>query len=160
MHHAHAGNNSGWNSFVLRRAHLWKEMIDNWVINTAKSHKHRVLVVMYEDLKNNEDEEIKRMIKFLQLGSSSESESSDEELSYTRPSKIFTTTFYRKHDEDDGPFDPFTATQRNLVMDLVAQTQKRLEKHKLKSILDVSRYVAKEDARKFMVKMRELGNRT
>ena len=118
-------------------------MIDNWVID---SRKHRVLVVMYEDLKDNERAEMKRMLNFLRLGSNGDNSIAGEGSSQTtslRPLQNFTANFHRKHSRSEEPFDPFTPQQRSYVVSLIAQTQRRLQKHNMTSVLDVSRYLTR-----------------
>ena len=97
---------------------------------------------MYEDLKENEEIEMERMLKFLRLGSYTDDTSSSNDTPYTtRPSQNFTATFRRKHSDNEEPFDPFTLQQRAHVMNIIAQTQKKLQKHNMTPILDVSRYL-------------------
>jgi hypothetical protein len=130
------------------------EVIDNWVINTAKYHKNRLLVVMYEDLKGNEEQHVVRMVKFLKLGGSFENKS--EELAVTRPSQNFTVSFHRKHSSTEGTLDPYTSQQRAHVLNVITQTQKKLERHNLTSILDVSRYLGKNNAKALVGKVQEI----
>lgn len=150
--HTHIGNNSRWNTYVLRRAHHWREMIENWVIS-AKARKHRVLVVMYEDLKNNEVAQIKRMLNFLHVNYSID-------VLKTRLSQNFTDSFHRKHGGNEGLFEPYTGPQKAHVLNIISQTQKKLEHHNLTSVLNVNRYLAKYDINRFLTKLHELGSRT
>ena len=121
------------------------QIIDNWIIDTVsqKPPKHKVLVVMYEDLQENEEIEMERMLKFLRLGSYADNTLTSDDTPHTRPSQNFTATFHRKHGDNEEPFDPFTPQQRAHVMNIIAQTQKKLQKHNLTPILDVSRYLIK-----------------
>lgn len=127
------------------------ELIDNWVINTAKYHKNRLLVVMYEDLKGNEEQHILRMVKFLKMGGSFEN--TNEELPVTRPLQNFTVSFHRKHGSTEGTFEPYTSQQRGHVLNIITQTQKKLERHNLTSILDVSRYMGKSNGKALVGKL-------
>ena len=81
---------------MTQRASIWAEMVDNWVINSAKYHKHRVLpvVVVHKDLKGNEESPVLRMVKFLNIGGSS---NKTEDQAVTRSMQNFTATFHRKH---------------------------------------------------------------
>ena len=130
---------------MTKRSGVWMELIDNWVINTAKYHKNRLLVVMYEDLKGNEEQHVLRMVKFLKIGGSFENAS--EELPVTRPLQNFTVNFHRKHSSTEGTFEPYTNQQRAHVLNIITQTQKKLERHNLTSILDVSRYLERSNAK-------------
>ena len=151
------GDHPRWNVFVTKRALIWMEMIDNWVINTAtKYHKDRVLVVMYEDLKGNEEPHILRMVKFLKMGGSFENKS--EDLTVTRPSQNFTISFHRKHSSTDLTFEPYTSQQKAHVLNIITQTQKKLERHKLTSVLDVSRYLEKYNTKAVIGKLHENDN--
>ena len=152
-----AGDHPKWNGFVTRRASVWGEMIDNWVINTAKYHKHRVLVVMYEDLKGNEEPQILRMVKFLNMGGGFDNKS--EDLPVTRPSQNFTANFHRKHSSTEETFEPYTTQQKAYVLNIITQIQKKLEKHNLTSILNVSRYLKKYNTKAFLDKLNENDNK-
>lgn len=135
-------------------------MIDNWVINTAtKYHKDRVLVMMYEDLKANEEPHILRMVKFLKMGGSFNSKS-DDDLMVTRPSQNFTVSFHRKHSSTELTFEPYTSQQKAHVLNIITQTQKKLEKHNLTLVLDVSRYLEKHNAKAIIGKLHENDNNT
>ena len=120
-------------------------IIDNWVIDTVslKSPKHKVLVVMYEDLQENEEIEMKRMLRFLRLGPYADDTLTSDDTPHTQPSQNFTATFRRKHSVNEEPFDPFTPEQRAHVMNIIAQTQKKLQKHNITPVLDVSRYLTR-----------------
>ena len=109
-----------------------------------------MLVVMYEDLKKNKNEQIHRMLKFLKVDSLDDEPndgSNASNLSATEkiPLKNFTTTFHRKHSSSEELFDPFTTAQKVHVLDMIYQTQKKLEKYHLTPVLDVSRYLKRED---------------
>ena len=132
------------------------ELIDNWVINTAKYHKNRLLVVMYDDLKGTEEQHVLRMVKFLKLGGSVENAS--EELPVTRPLQNFTVSFHRKHSSMEGTFEPYTNQQRAHVLNIITQTQKKLERHNLTSILDVSRYLERSNAKALVGKLLDTVN--
>ena len=124
---------------MTKKALIWREMIDNWVINTAKYHNNRVLVVVYEDLKGNEEAHVVRMVKFLKMGSNFDEESQD--LPVTRPSQNFTVSFHRKHSSTEGTFEPYTSQQKDHILDIITQAQRKLERHNLTLVLDVSRYL-------------------
>lgn len=138
-----AGNNTGWNRFVQRRSRAWMEMIDNWIIDSLKSQKHKILVVKYEDLKENEEVEMERMLRFLRLGAFTDDTFTTEVMPHTRPSQNFTATFHRKHSRSEEQFDHFTSQQRAHVMSIIAQMQRKLQKYNMTPILDVSRYLTR-----------------
>ena len=141
---------------MTKRAQNWMEIIDNWVINGAKSHKHRVMVVVYEDLKSEEEEYVGRMVNFLNLGGSSDNKTDD--LAVTRPLQNFTRSFHRIHSSTEEPFEPYTSHQKAYIVGIISQTQKKLEKHNLTSVLNVSRYLAKHDTKTFVGKLHENDN--
>ena len=62
----YTGTNSDWNDFVHEQALIWERTVLAWVSN---NHNHPVLVVKYEDLKNETVAELKRMLDFLQVPS-------------------------------------------------------------------------------------------
>lgn len=135
-----AGNNTKWNVFIHRKAHMWMEMINNWVIK-SKHHKNKILVVMYEDLKNNEEVEIERMLNFLKMGQLNRNSMETTQATPTGPLQNFTTNFHRKHNSNDEMFQPFTDPQRAYVLNIIRETQRKLEQNRLSIILDVSRYL-------------------
>ena len=141
-----AGNNTGWNGFVHRRAILWRDMIDNWIVKSRGAHKHRVLVVKYEDLQNNEEAEVKRMLQFLHMDQlvNETAVVENTEVTNTKPSQNFTTSFHRKHSSSDETFEPFTAVQKAYVQNTVRETQRKLETYHLTNVLDVRRYLEED----------------
>ena len=58
-----AGNNSDWVHFIHQKAIQWKNIIQEWL----PVDNHPVLVVHYEDLKNDSFTEVKRMLDFLKF---------------------------------------------------------------------------------------------
>lgn len=57
-----AGENSRWSDFVQGQARKWFVMISNWI---HKNKKHPLILVKYEQLKNNTAYEMHRVLKFL-----------------------------------------------------------------------------------------------
>lgn len=131
------------------------EMIDNWVINTAtKHHKDRVLVMMYEDLKGSEELYVVRMVKFLKMGGIFDEDSEDLPVT-ARPLQNFTVSFHRKHSSTEGAFEPYTSQQKAHVLNVISQTQRKLERNNLTSVLDVTRYLEKYSTKVVVDKLRE-----
>ena len=140
-------------------------IIENWIINNAKSsHKHKILVVLYEDLKENKNVEIERMLKFLKVDSLTEAEdhsnnTSNVNVTQPTPLKNFTGIFHRKHSSNEELFEPYTTAQKAHVLDVISQAQKRLVKYNLTPVLDVNRYLTKED-KALLAKFHEENDRT
>ena len=128
----------------MKRARIWMDIIEGWVINNMKTAKHRILVVMYEDLKSNEESQLQRMVNFLNTGSKFDEEVEDDPT-ITRPSRNFTASFHRKHSSTEEPFEPYTSQQKAHVLDIITRTQKRLERNDLTSILSVGRYLESQE---------------
>jgi len=95
---------------VRREAYRWKEMIDNWIIQSKPQHP--VLVVRYEDVKTKPISEVKRILDFLHFPYE------EEELLHMRLSEGH-GSFQRKHTED---FDHYTSTQQKFVKSVIRQT--------------------------------------
>ena len=129
------------------------DIIDNWVINSVRSYRHRVLVVVYEDLKSDEDMHVQRMVNFLNMVEGVDNKT--DNLAVTRPSRNFTRSFHRKRSGTEESFEHYTGPQKTHVLDIITQTQKRLEKHNLTSVLDVSRYLEKYESKTFLGKLHE-----
>ena len=118
-------------------------MIDNWVVKSKSAHKHRVLVVMYENLQNNEEAEVKRMLEFLHMDQLVDETATVEntEATNTKHLQNFTTSFHREHTSSDEAFEPYTIAQKTYVQNTIRETQKKLEKYHLTDVLDVRRYL-------------------
>ena len=59
----HLGQNKEWNQFVNSRISRWKKMITFWLVDW----QHPVIVVTYEQLKEQTSHEIKKMLDFIGL---------------------------------------------------------------------------------------------
>lgn len=94
---------------MRREAYRWKEMIDNWIIQSKPQHP--VLVVRYEDVKTKPISEVKHILDFLHFPY-------EEEELHIRLSEGH-GSFQRKHTED---FDHYTSTQQKFVKSVIRQT--------------------------------------
>ena len=108
---------------------------------------------MYEDLKGNEESQVLRMVKFLNIGGGSDNKTEDQAV--TRSTQNFTATFHRKHSSTEGTFDPYTSQQKAYVLNIITQTQKKLEKHNLTSVLSMNRYLEKYSTKTLLGKLHE-----
>ena len=59
----HLGQNKEWNQFVNSRISRWKKMITFWLVDW----KYPVIVVTYEQLKQQTSYELKKMLGFIGL---------------------------------------------------------------------------------------------
>lgn len=90
-----------WDEFLHSYMTFWVERVQNWVL-VEHSGDHPVMVVRYEDLKQNTTKEVGRMLSFLQIPLSSED--------LAQRLKEDFTTFRRSHSE--GDFEHYTAAQK------------------------------------------------
>ena len=93
-------------------------MIRNWLVN---NRNHPVLVVKYEELKQNTLQEVLRMLNFLKVPYS-------KDMVVEKLTAGF-NSFQRSHHEDD--FDHYIPEQRNFVRKVVISTNKLLEENHL-----------------------------
>ena len=103
-------------------------MIKNWIVI---NRHHPVLVVMYEDLKQNALHEVLRMLEFLKVPHSMD-------IVEQRLAAGF-NSFQRSHHKDD--FEHYTHEQQDFVKEAVISTSKLLEDNHLTHILQLQNYV-------------------
>ena len=113
---------------MRREAYRWKEMVDNWIIQSKPQHP--VLVVRYEDIKANQVSEVKRILDFLHFPY-------EEEELHSRLSEGH-GSFQRKH---TNTFDPYTSTQRKFVKSIVHQTTNLAKLRDWDSVLRLEEYL-------------------
>ena len=108
---------------------MWERTVLAWVAN---NHNHPVLIVRYEDLKNNTRTvvEMKRMLDFLQVPYSSSRLSEVVARGYS--------VYKRQHGEE---FDHYTQDQRDTVRSAIERVAKSLEEHNLLKRANVSVYL-------------------
>ena len=103
-------------------------MLRNWVV---LGKDHPVLLVKYENLKNNTLGEVKRMLHFMKV------EFSDKEVE-SRVVAGF-NSFQRKHRGRE--FDPYTPELRHYVQSKVNTSIHLLEAHNLGHLIQIQDYV-------------------
>ena len=107
-----------WNKFVHDFTREWKSRVKNWIID---QDSHPVLVVRYEDLKQDTIGEVKRMLNFLKIPC-------DEQEIEERLREDF-GTFHRKHTDDD--FEHYNSAQKMYIKSQLIETIRMVEtKHK------------------------------
>lgn len=94
-------------------------IIEHWVLGGLKQRK-KVLVVHYEDLKENKTKIVKKILDFLNV------DYSEKELQLKLRERD--DRFHRKHIQD---FDHFTIEQRDFVNHVLGNTQYMLRTSKL-----------------------------
>ena len=109
-------NNPAWNKEVKKRSQDWKVHITQWLNVTQIP----VLVVGFENLKNDTYTELKRMLDFLGYPYS--------EDNVLCAIKSPTETFHRKHKKDLNVFSP--ELQKIIVND-IKQVNAKLLKHNI-----------------------------
>ena len=97
-------NNSAWNRLVKQKFQGWKAHVTQWVMVT----KTPVLIVGFENLKNDTYTELKRMLDFLGYPYS--------EDSILCAFKSSSENFHRKHAKDSHTFSP--ELQQSMINDM------------------------------------------
>lgn len=116
-----AGNNDGWTKMVKRETENWEQMVNHLVI---KSFSQPVLVVRYEDVKEDAVREVKKMLEFLKF-----TDISDKDVE-TRLKTDF-QNFYRNHTYS---FDHYTSEQKQYVNNAIRRVQDRITRFNINFI--------------------------
>lgn len=106
----------------------WQKGIESWLIE----YREPVLVVQYEDLKENTSAQITKMLKFLNVDYNSST--LNQKLS-----KGF-ESFHRKNHLQE--FEHFTAEQRVLVNSIIKDVISLLSFSEKSHMLDIDRYIS------------------
>ena len=119
--------NTSWNNFVHEQTMIWEQTVLAWIMN---NHDHPVLVVKYEDVKNNTESELRRILDFLQVPYSS-----------SRLKEVVARGYHmyrRKHSE---LFDHYTSGQRDTVTSAIHRVSKHLKDNGLLELVNVLLYL-------------------
>ena len=98
-----------------------------WIAN---NHNHPVLVIKYEDIKNNTQAELRRMLDFLQVP-----------YSYSRLNEVVARGYRMYQREHSETFDHYTSGQRDIMRSAVEQVSKSLRENGLLYQANVSAYL-------------------
>ena len=109
-------NNSAWYREVRRRCLEWKTHVTKWL----KVTKVPVLVVGFENLKNDTYTELKRMLDFLEYPYSED----NVLCAIKSPSE----NFHRKHQKDQ---DVFSSELQKIIVNDIKQINANLQKHNI-----------------------------
>lgn len=109
---------------------LWVERIQNWVLNRPSGHP--VIVVRYEDLKQDTMMEVGRMLGFLNLHISSENLSQRLEKDFT--------TFKRPHCEMCD-FTHYTVNQKLCMKSSLQHAVHLAEEKNMTSVFKLNEYL-------------------
>ena len=107
----------GNNRYVHGAAERWKNTLLQW-FGSARRFNYPLLVVRYEDLKQDKVEQVTRMLDFLHQVYNR------TELAAKLEAHI--DDFHRKHSPDDH-YDHFTGAQRAYIISLIEDTMNRLK---------------------------------
>ena len=110
------GTNNEWERLVYEMGERWKKTLLKWW-GSAHQHNISVLVVRYEDLKEDKVEQVSRMLDFLHH------DYNRTELA-TRLEAGF-DEFHRQHTADD--YDHYTQDQRTYVKSVITSTAEQLK---------------------------------
>ena len=109
-------NNSAWYREVRRRSLEWKAHVTQWL----KVTKVPILVVGFENLKNDTYTELKRMLDFLGYPYS--------EDNVLCAIKSHSESFHRKHTKD---LDVFSPELQKIIVSNIKQINANLRKHNI-----------------------------
>lgn len=118
---------------IHTQAKKWKTIINNYVINRPKTHP--LLVVRYEDLKQDAVKEVQRMLDFLNVPLQ------EDELVAKLHSTQF-DQFHRNHSAS-ATFDPYTKQQVNYLNSVIIETENTLLSKGITDFIPLRTYVRK-----------------
>lgn len=118
---------------IRQQAKRWKNMITNHVIYRRQTHP--LLVVRYEDLKQNSLREVQRMLDFLQL--TVDKDELLQRLEYNNFSH-----FHRNHSSSDT-FEPYTASQIKYWNSVIIETETSLHSNSITDFIPLRSYIRK-----------------
>lgn len=121
-------DNLQWNEFVQVGALLWQDTITGWLVN---NHNHRVMVIKYEDMKDNTLQGVMMMLDFLEYPYSLGTVTQRLKTNYDE--------FQRRH--YDASFEQYTPEQRLFVENVIHSTIHFLESHGLIEMCDIREYL-------------------
>ena len=107
-------DNSDWKRYALSAGYRYQRTVERWL----KEPTIPVIVVRYEDLVKDTRLQLQRMLEFLQYPYTK------ERLDCVVNHQV--ETFHRKHDRE---FDPFTARQRQSLLNVMKAIEPLLNKH-------------------------------
>lgn len=119
------GANKKWNSFVQYQAKRWQEILRHWLIEGRETGR-KVLVVHYEQLKQDRDVQLKRILSFLGI-----------DMSFSLSEDDF-GLFHRQHKKN---FEPYTKKQKQYVLTVIINTIRELEQNHMKSETNLTQYL-------------------
>lgn len=121
------GTNLTWNNFVHEQAIIWEQTVLTWIIS---NHNHSVLIVKYEDIINNTESELRRMLDFLQVPYSS-----------SRLKEVVTRGYKKYRREHSEMFEHYTTGQRDTVRSTIERVSKCLKESGLLEKGNVTLYL-------------------
>ena len=122
----------GWNTFLYTYLNQWLTLIENWILRQSRNNSNKVLVVKYEDLKQDTLKEIGRMMTFLGLPF-------DKEVVAHRLAEDF-TDFKQPHNAGSD-FEHYRFDQIMRVKDAVLRAIRLTEKSNMTHVLDLTDYL-------------------
>lgn len=121
-------DNPQWNEFVYSGALLWQDTITGWLVN---SHSHRVMVIKYEDMKQDAIPGVMMILDFLEYPYSLST--------ITQRLKTNYDEFQRSH--SNAGFEQFTPEQRLFVKNAINSAILVLESHGLIQACNIRDYL-------------------
>ena len=127
------GKNTEWESLIHKQAKRWKSMINNLVISRPRTHP--LLVVKYEDLKEDAVKQIERILDFLDM------HISKSELLQRLQQKSFRE--YLRNHSAIAHFEPYTPSQVEYWNSVIIETENSLNFHGITDFIPLKKYVRK-----------------
>lgn len=122
-----AGNNSDWKEFVSNISIRWQKTIIKW--SSSSSNHHSVLVVHYEDVKNDSLAQVERILDFLK-------QNYDRTELRIKVEDGFGGVQRQHRDE----YEHYTRDQKISINEMIMKTIHTLQLHKLDHLFRIKEY--------------------
>lgn len=123
------GSNRDWNRFLLLMCNRWYNLYTRWFASAVENNVP-ILVVRYEDIKQNKVLEIEKMLKFLRF----------EVSHYVVMDKLHDDfeVFHRSHSD---MFEHYTEVQQKKVNNIILKADRFLKSYDRKNLFLLREYL-------------------
>lgn len=127
----HFGENEKWDTFLYGIVPRWQKTIVKWFVESIDFRKP-ILVVRYEDLKNDNLAQVERILNFIHFPFAKEVIEKRLQEDYG--------VFRRSHSGEDG-FEHYTPSQQEMVNLMLFETIGVLKEHKVENLFNLHEYL-------------------
>ena len=125
------GENEKWDTFLYGIVPRWQKTIVKWFVESIDFRKP-ILVVRYEDLKNDNLAQVERILNFIHFPFAKEVVEKRLQEDYG--------VFRRSHSGEDG-FEHYTPSQQEMVNLMLFETIGVLKEHKVENLFNLHEYL-------------------